>query len=111
MPFNFNQIIAERSFGKIDPKELRYSQDRKRAATFYITRNTQDRYDDDTSYEIVVYDVPSKKEILVRSRSYKVSHYTKTEQGKPISDVELSPDGKTLVIKFDDGTADSEPVP
>jgi hypothetical protein len=111
MPFDWDEVLAERSYTQINPKELRFSADRKRAATFYVSHHREDRYDDDTLYEIVVYDVAAEKEILVRHRAYNVSHYTQSEQGKPIDDVELSPDGKTLVIKYEDGTADSEPVP
>jgi hypothetical protein len=111
MPYDWDRVVAERKYTKIDPKELRFSADRKRAATFYVSHHREDRYDDDTLYEIVVYDVAAEKEILVECRAYNVSHYTQSEQGKPIDGVELSPDGKTLVIKYDDGTAESVPVP
>jgi hypothetical protein len=95
----------------IRPSELRFSADRRRAATVYIAREREDRYDDDTYYEIAVWDTGTKAALAVLSRSHRVSYYTGAESGKPPRDVELSPDGRTLVIQYDDGSREEVKLP
>jgi hypothetical protein len=99
------------TYDDVDPEDLCFSADGRRAAAWYVSRHREDRYDDDTNYQIVVWDAKTKEELKVFYRGYDVSHYTRSESGKPVVGIELSPDGRQLVIQYADESTEKLPLP
>lgn len=91
-----------------DQKKV-FSPDRKYALYRYVSSHHEDRYDNDTLYDIVVWNVADKKELRVITKGCNESYYLNTRE-RDIQSVGFSEDGSHIVIKYDDGTEEREPV-
>jgi WD40 repeat protein len=78
-----------------------YSPDKKRLVVWFVARHREDRFDDDTDYEIAVWDVDQKKRIAKFMRFHKISNSSGNERGAPIDSVAFSPDGSEVIIVQD----------
>jgi hypothetical protein len=73
-----------------------FSPDRKRAAAWYVSRHKADLFDDDTTYEIKVWNVATHNQVACFHRYYDRGHAG--EDGSPVYNIAFSPDGEKLLI-------------
>ena len=98
-----------REYGFVDLKKI-ISPDGRKAASWYVSRQRSDRFDNDTDYEVVVFDVATKQKLDSWSYSYDISHMTRHESGKPVSGVGFTEDSSHVIIKFGDGSEEREKI-
>jgi hypothetical protein len=96
---------------QVPEKDRKISPDGKRVAAWFVAGQSEDRYDWDTSYHVAVWDAATKEEVAVFYRCYNVSYYTGAVEGKRIVKVDFTPDGKAIVITYEDGSSDQEKLP
>lgn len=96
---------------KVPVKDRKLSPDGKLVAARFISRRSEDRYDCDTSYDVAVWDASTKEEVAVFYRGYDISYYLNSSTGKPISQVDFTPEGKAIVITYEGGSSEQEKLP
>src|SRR5579884_2380856 len=84
------------------------SADGSRVVGWYVSRSRDDRYDDETNYEIKIFDVATGEEESLLGRSHRIQRDTGEEDGKPIRSVGFSGESNdTVVITYSDGTQET----
>ena len=92
-----------RELDEIPAERRRYSPDGKRVAACWVSREREDRYDEDTVWDIAVWDLASKQRLESYTRTCSVSHSSGQESGRPVRDVRFDSTG-ALRIVFQDGS-------
>lgn len=95
-------------YDDVPPGELRLSPDGKRAAAWWVGRTREDRYDEDTVYEVAVWDVASKALLESYTRIHAVNHESGQERGKPLREVRFDPAGRLLLVMGDGSVEPAE---
>ncbi|MCY3414978.1 MAG: hypothetical protein INQ03_25230 [Candidatus Heimdallarchaeota archaeon] len=85
-----------------------FADDGTKAAYFYISRHRQDRFDDDTDYTIIVWDMTTKLPLDTFYRSDNVSMIGGYNEGNSLTSIKFVEDNMALEIVFEDGTVERE---
>lgn len=93
-------------FEDVSAKDLIYSQDQQRAVTWHVSRHREDRFDEDTDFEIIVFDVSTKTAIKRLYRSHRYHHDTHAEEGKYIVAVTFGLNLNEIIIHGHDDSMD-----
>ena len=81
------------------------SPDGKKAVAFWVRRERSDRFDDDTSYAIAVWDSVSGELLESYTEVHNVSHQTGAVLGKPVRAVCFDETGERVLVEYADGSA------
>lgn len=88
----------------VEERDRVYSPDRSRVVTSYVTRHRQDRFSDDTDFEVAVFDVASGEALRRETRSHSIRLDTGERVGLAVASVAFGQTSKDIVITYvDDG--------
>ena len=99
----------DRTLADLPERERVYSRDRRKIAAFWIAARCEDRYDDDTTYWITVWD---RRGRILRThvQVHKYSHMTGVERGSPVVSLAFLDDAR-LEIRYAEGPPEVLPIP
>jgi hypothetical protein len=97
-----------RDYGDIPDSRKIVSPDGTKALAWYVYRHNEDAYDDDTYWEIKVWDTRTGQEIASWMKLHAVSSATGSERGKPVASCRFASHDAGIIIGYQDGSEEME---